>query len=102
MQAHEAPALALIGPGIRPRARQLREPLLVAQLGATGCARRRLLVVSACLRGGAASLRNPEHLELGGDVIRSPRRTARAGFTRSPFKWTLPPMIAAVASERVL
>jgi hypothetical protein len=34
LQAHEAAPVALVGPAVRPRPRELREPLLIAQLGA--------------------------------------------------------------------
>src|ERR1700722_15948968 len=69
MQAHEAASVALVGPGLRSRARQLCEPLLIAQLGASRSARRRLEIMAACLGGRTAALRNREHLELCDDAI---------------------------------
>ena len=107
MQAHEATPVALVGPAVRAWTRELCEPLLIAQLGAPRDARRRFEIVGARLVRRAAALRDCEHLEFRDDALEgerdsSPRRTACAGFTRSAFRWTLPPVIAAVASERVL
>ncbi len=107
LQPQQAAPVALVRPRLGPRARQLRQSLLFAQIRSPQRARRRLAIVRLRLGGGAAargspSTSNSATIPCRDRLRRSPMRTRCAGFTRSAFRWTLPPMIAAVARLRVL
>ena len=73
MQAHEAAPVTLVGPAVWAWTRKLREPLLIAQLGTSRSARRRLEIMAARLARRTTAPRNCEHLELRGDALEDER-----------------------------
>src|SRR5579862_3615605 len=69
LQPHQPPPIALVGTRIRARPRHLRQPLLLAKLGAPLRARRSLEIVRLRLGRRTAAQRQTEHFEFSHDSL---------------------------------
>src|ERR1700688_1720178 len=82
LQSHQAASIALVGSGIGPGSRNLRQALLFPQPPARLRARGGLEIVRLRFRGGTATLGKAENLELRDDAL---QRQAQAVADAHPM-----------------